>query len=201
MLKRIGSVPTQTTRFHVADGRPQIAADRHTQRRGDLNAHGNAAAIGRRSLTLFERGANPNARDVRGWTALMYAGMAGQTRVMKKLLEMGADVHPQCDLDGTTALSNSIVFGDPTAVRLLLSKGADVDVRNKEGNTPLALRENDLLRHRRVNQSRRFLDNELLLAISPLPRSRNTARSSSSSRRPGQRNNWVFSLHSGKAGP
>jgi len=92
-----------------------------------------------RALPVLEQGANPNAQDVRGWTALMYAGMAGQTPVIKKLLDKGAQVATKNDQDGTTALLNAVVFGDPDAVRLLLSKGADVNTQNKKGETALKL--------------------------------------------------------------
>jgi tetratricopeptide (TPR) repeat protein len=90
------------------------------------------------ALALLERGADPNARGPGGGTALMYAGLCGQTQVMKSLLDMGADPNLQ-SLDGRTALMHSITFGDPEAVRLLLSSGAEVNARNDKGETALTL--------------------------------------------------------------
>jgi len=58
---------------------------------------------------------------------------------MKMLVERGADVNTICPLDGTTALQNAVVFGDPEAVRLLLSRGADVTAQNKKGETALVI--------------------------------------------------------------
>lgn len=92
-----------------------------------------------RALALLDKGANPDARNPRGQTALMYAGLNGQTTVMKKLLEMGADVRPTMTEEGTTALMAAVMFGDPEAVRLLLAKGADATVKNTKGETALAL--------------------------------------------------------------
>src|SRR5205085_4001099 len=40
------------------------------------------------ALALLDEGANPNARDPRDRTALMYAGLSGQTRILNRLLEL-----------------------------------------------------------------------------------------------------------------
>jgi ankyrin repeat protein len=92
-----------------------------------------------RALDLLEQGANPNVHDPRGRTALMYAGSAGQTKVLRRLLESGADVHAKMREEGTTALMAAVNFGDPEAIRLLLSKGADANAQNTKGETALAL--------------------------------------------------------------
>lgn len=92
-----------------------------------------------RALNLLRRGANPNVHDPRGRTALMYAGSAGQTKVMGRLLERGADVHAKMRKEGTTALMAAVTFGDPEAIRLLLSRGAEANAKNTKGETALAL--------------------------------------------------------------
>ncbi len=92
-----------------------------------------------RALALLRRGANPNVHDPRGRTALMYAGSAGQTKVMRRLVEKGADVHAKMLKERTTALMAAVSFGDPAAIRLLLSRGADVNAKNTKGETALAL--------------------------------------------------------------
>ncbi len=69
---------------------------------------------------------------------MMYAGSAGQTKVMRRLLERGADVHAKMGKEGTTALMAAINHGDPEAIRLLLSKGADANAKNAKGQTALA---------------------------------------------------------------
>lgn len=92
-----------------------------------------------RALALLQQGANPNVHDARGRTALMYAGFAGQTGAMRKLLEMGAEVNAKMWEERTTALMTTVFFGDPEAIRLLLSKGADPNAKNAKGETALAL--------------------------------------------------------------
>ena len=86
---------------------------------------------------LLKQGANTNARDAAGRTALMYAAITGQTRVvLKALLDRGADVNARSS-DGTTALIAAATFGDPQAIKMLLSKGAEVNARDASGETAL----------------------------------------------------------------
>jgi len=68
-----------------------------------------AARAGKRDLVawLLERGADPNAGNINGTTALMYAKTqtfaSGNTDVMDLLIENGADIN-QTDSKGLTAL-------------------------------------------------------------------------------------------------
>lgn len=95
--------------------------------------HGNAE----RTLALLKQGVDPNTKDALGRTALMYAGINGQTKIiMTALLEKDANVNAK-SLDGTTALIASTIFSDPDAVRLLLNHGADVDARDNKGHSAL----------------------------------------------------------------
>ena len=56
---------------------------------------------------LLEKGADVNAKNTKGWTALMIASLRGQTEVVKNLLEKGADVNAK-DEDGKSALKHAI---------------------------------------------------------------------------------------------
>ena len=106
-------------------------------------------------LELLGRGADPNASDPLGRTALMYAGINGQTDTMEILIEKGAQINAQ-DKAGETPLHAAIVFGDPNAIRLLIDKGADVNARfylgpNTGNLSPLGLAK---LRYRNSSERR-----------------------------------------------
>lgn len=106
-------------------------------------------------LELLDRGADPNATDPIGRSALMYAGINGQTDTMEILVEKGAQINAK-DKTGETPLHAAIMFGDPNAVRLLIGKGADVNTKSYLGpNTgslsPLGLAK---LRFRQASEKR-----------------------------------------------
>lgn len=80
------------------------------------------------ALALLDKGADPNGADPIGRTALMYAGINGQTDTMELLIQRGAQVNAK-DRKGITPLHSAIMFGDPAAVRLLIDKGADLNAK------------------------------------------------------------------------
>lgn len=86
--------------------------------------HGDAAAV----RALIAAGAELDARDSHGQTAVMLAAHLGHLDSVRALVEAGAN------LDGAakftlTALMLAIVAGYPAIARCLLDGGADVDVR------------------------------------------------------------------------
>jgi ankyrin repeat protein len=105
---------------------------------------------------LIARGADANSKTDNGWTALMAASERGHPEVVRLLLDNGADVNAK-NKDGLTALI--VVFSQHTfkslfqmglpqqvphsnggrleVARLLLDKGADVNGKHLEGETPL----------------------------------------------------------------
>ena len=69
---------------------------------------------------LIEEGADVNAKDNYGNTALMWASQHGYIEVAKLLIEAGADVN----LRGTTALMIALEEGHTEIVELLKEAGA-----------------------------------------------------------------------------
>jgi hypothetical protein len=79
-------------------------------------------------------GANVNAQDEHGWTALMFAVLRSDVDLVRLLLQHGADVNLKTN-EGNTALTEA--YGEPLEMfRLLLDHGADVNVM-AGGETPL----------------------------------------------------------------
>jgi ankyrin repeat protein len=83
---------------------------------------------------LLAKGADVNARDNDGGTPLMSAAAVGSTAVMTRLIEAGADVNARNTL-GSSALTWATK--DVEKVRLLLDRGAAVNVVSTAGRTPL----------------------------------------------------------------
>jgi len=83
--------------------------------------------------TLLEEGADVNAKDTYGFTALMTAAQKGHTEIVKLLLEKGADVNAR-NTSGT-ALCAALRGGHTDIVKLLLEKGADVNAEMIDGGT------------------------------------------------------------------
>jgi ankyrin repeat protein len=116
-------------------GHPAAAAGNPSGRGGplfDAVDAGDVAAVKR----LLARGAEVNARDGRGETALMRAAVYADAGVVAALLAAGANANAR-DKAGATALMWAV--GDPAKVKLLLRHGADVNARADSGFTPLLI--------------------------------------------------------------
>jgi ankyrin repeat protein len=115
-----------------------------------LAAHFKEAAIMR---VLAANGADPLFVMKNGRTSLMAVieGTTGGTddrpnpdeerltlEAVKVALELGINIHP-ADTAGNTAIHFAASKHFDTVVELLVAKGAKVDVKNKKGETPLAL--------------------------------------------------------------
>jgi hypothetical protein len=87
---------------------------------------------------LLEAGADVNAKDKNGFTALMSAATLGHADVVDTLIEAGADVNAKSD-QHATALMNAVVGGDTETVKALIQAGADVNVVSAFGDTALTM--------------------------------------------------------------
>ncbi len=72
---------------------------------------------------LIRAGADVNARDNDGWTALMWASWSGLTKIAAALADHKADVNV-LDRQGNSALTVAAMRGNAAIVKLLLEKGA-----------------------------------------------------------------------------
>lgn len=85
---------------------------------------------------LLEKGAEVDARDANGNTALMGIAFKGFTDLAQLLIdEYKAEVNLRNN-SGATALSFAAMFGQADMVRLLLEKGADANLTDQNGHTP-----------------------------------------------------------------
>lgn len=86
---------------------------------------------------LIEDGADIEGKDELGMTCLVIACSKGNLDIVKLLLEKGANVNAPA-ADGTTPLMAVAGSGSVYGVEIsemLLKKGADATVRNKDGKT------------------------------------------------------------------
>ncbi len=95
---------------------------------------GNADQINR----LIRQGAQVNAANSSGETALHAAASAGNTATAQALLQQGANINAQT-INGWTPLHTAARFGRANVASLLLTRGAQRNALNSDGKTPLQL--------------------------------------------------------------
>jgi len=78
--------------------------------------------------SLIAKGAEVNAKDNKGGTALMVASLNGHIEIVQALLGKGAEVNAKSNKGGT-ALMVASLNGHIEIVQALLSKGAEVNAK------------------------------------------------------------------------
>lgn len=91
---------------------------------------GNAAAA------MIQQGADVNAREANGTTALHWAVYHQDVALVKRLLAAGAKVAVVNDF-GSSPMQEAAVTGNAAVIRMLLDAGANVESANAEGQTAL----------------------------------------------------------------
>ncbi|MGK5642537.1 ankyrin repeat domain-containing protein [Streptomyces sp. URMC 126] len=88
-----------------------------------------------RVRALLRAGADPDAPDADGVTALYVAAVDGATDLVRRLLEAGASPDAESAWPGAegTPLCAAACWGHIGAVRLLLAHGADPNLREDDG--------------------------------------------------------------------
>lgn len=86
--------------------------------------------------SLLCEGADVNAVDAGGWTALMWATVKGHAEIARALLNWDADVDARND-KGWTALRFAVSLNDTELALPLVERGADVNNADHSGVTPL----------------------------------------------------------------
>lgn len=94
---------------------------------------------------LVEAGADLNARDNTGMTALHVAAMYGRKGPLRWLIAHGADVLDEDDF-GDRPSHIAAIYGQSDAIALLHESGDDLRAENENGMTPLEL----AIKHRRT---------------------------------------------------
>lgn len=80
---------------------------------------------------LIDRGAQVNRE---GWSALHYAATGPQPRVSALLLDRGAAIDSRAP-NGNTPLMMAALYGKEETVKLLLARGADRNLKNRQDRT------------------------------------------------------------------
>src|SRR4028119_251755 len=86
---------------------------------------------------ILAQGANVDATDRDGTTAVMFAAGQGYTEIVRVLLEAGANLNLPRKLYGLTALMLAAAANQVDVLQTLVATGADVNAKNDDGSTAL----------------------------------------------------------------
>lgn len=96
---------------------------------------GNAATV----KILLDKGADVSVVDVNGLTPLIWAAGIGKPETVAVILEKKPDLNVKDGVTGDTALMRAVRSGKAESIKLLIVAGADVNMGNKQGYSPIQL--------------------------------------------------------------
>ncbi len=151
--KRMTPIILATIGGHLEAVRLLLRAGAHSQPLPGFEHTGlrAAALFGQEDIAmlLLAHGADPNSQSAGGRTPLMasclprqFVGLEQSKRILQLLLRAGAAVNDQNDL-GETALFLAASRGHREQCEILLTAGADPNIRNKEGLRASEVASND----------------------------------------------------------
>jgi len=88
---------------------------------------------------LIEAGADVNERDQLGIPVIVNAACRGSNQLIDILLSSGAEINASVGLSSRTALMCAVEWKHIETVKLLIEAGADLEMADKQGNTPLMI--------------------------------------------------------------
>ena len=106
---------------------------------------------------LLEAGANPNASDAQGQTALIHALKDYDPNSVRNLLKAGADPNAQ-DAKGTPALILAMLLGDEWMLEELIEHGADLSARTRQGRTAMEVAQLNLAKYTEKSAQKKNFD-------------------------------------------
>ena len=107
---------------------------------------------------LVEQGADMEKADKDSSTPLLYASEHGRLEVARYLLEQGANRDKAAISDGHTPLHCAAECGHLETAKLLMVYGADLNARNRNGELPIDLTDNEEIRQAISDEPRRRMD-------------------------------------------
>ena len=88
---------------------------------------------------LAKKGANVHAKSLTGWNGLHIAARGGRSKMIPVLVNLGLDINLRYKIKygGRAPLNEAIVSGDLATVKAVVEAGADINLCDSYGNTPL----------------------------------------------------------------